>query len=81
VSDVRARNLEQWVVEALRDEDRYAGYRNLESYLRHHFRDEAVRRRRAFADDLESWQAECRQRHGLVSDSAELIRQDREERG
>jgi hypothetical protein len=39
-----------------------------------------MRMRREFADRLEARQKEFRQRHGVLPDSAELIRQDREER-
>jgi hypothetical protein len=81
MAEVHVRKLEPWVVEMLRDQARHAGYKNLESYLRERLREEALRKRREFAARLEARQAEFRQKHGLVSDSAELIRQDREERG
>jgi len=78
---IHVRNLEPWVVDMLRDQARHAGYKNLEGFLRERLRMEAMRKRLALADELEAWQNECRVKHGLVSDSAELIRQDREERG
>ncbi len=80
MAEVRVRNLEPWVVEFLRDQARHSG-RSLESYLRQHLREEAMRNRLAFADTLEARQAEFRAKFGVLSDSSELIRQDREERG
>jgi hypothetical protein len=78
---VHVRHLESWVVDMLRDQARHAGYPSLEGYLREHLRAEAMRKRLEFVARLEAHQEEFRRRHGLVSDSAELIRQDREERG
>jgi hypothetical protein len=80
MSEVRVRKLEPWVVEFLRDQARLAGD-NLESYLRKRLRDEAMRTRREWAARLRARQEEFRQKYGVLGDSAELIRQDRDERG
>lgn len=80
MSEVRVRNLEPWVVDMLRDQAQRAGD-SLEGYLRDHLRDEAMRPRREWAAKLKARQDEFRQKYGVLSDSAELIRQDRDERG
>lgn len=81
MSAIHVRNLEPWVVEMLRDQAQRAGCSSLESYLRDHLRDEAMRPRREWAAKLKARQDEFRQKYGVLSDSAELIRQDRDERG
>jgi hypothetical protein len=80
MSEVRVRNLEPWVVEMLRDQAQRAGC-SLEGYLRERLRDEAMRKRREWAARLKARQDEFREKYGALSDSAELIRQDRDERG
>ena len=81
MSEVRVRNLEPWVVDFLRDRARAEGHQHLESFLREHLREEALRKRREWSARLKARQDEFRQKYGVLSDSAELIRQDREERG
>ena len=81
MSEVRVRELEPWVVEFLRDQSHHAGYNSLEAYLRDRLREEAMRTRLEWAAKLEARQDEFRQKYGVLSDSAELIRQDRDERG
>lgn len=80
MSSVHVRNLEPWVVEMLRDQAQRAGC-SLEGYLRERLREEAMRKRREWAAKLKARQDEFRQKYGVLSDSAELIRQDRDERG
>ncbi len=80
MSEIRVRNLEPWVVEFLRDQARHAGH-SLEGFLRERLREEAMRKRREWAERLKARQDEFRQKYGVLSDSAPLIRQDREERG
>jgi hypothetical protein len=80
MSEVRVRNLEPRVVEMLREQAQRAGC-SLEAYLRERLRDEAMRPRREWAAKLKTRQDEFRQKYGVLSDSAELIRQDRDERG
>jgi len=80
MSSIYVRNLEPWVVEMLRDQAQRAGC-SLEGYLRKRLRDEAMRKRREWSAKLKAHQDEFRQKYGVLSDSAELIRQDRDERG
>ena len=77
---MRVRNLKPWVVEMLRDQAQRAGC-SLEGYLRDRLREEAMRKRLEWAAKLKARQDEFRQKYGVLSDSAELIRQDRDERG
>jgi hypothetical protein len=77
---LRVRNLKPWVVEMLRDQAQRAGC-SLEGYLRDRLREEAMRKRLEWAAKLKARQDEFRQKYGVLSDSAELIRQDRDERG
>jgi hypothetical protein len=81
MSEIRVRNLEPWVVDFLRDRARAEGHQHLESFLREHLREEAMRKRREWATRLKARQDEFRSKHGVLSDSAEGIRQDRDERG
>ncbi len=81
MSEVRVRHLESWVVEALRDQAQRAGYNSLEGYLRERLREEAMRKRREWAARLKARQDAFREKYGVLSDNAELIRQDRDERG
>jgi hypothetical protein len=80
MSEVRVRNLEPWVVEFLRDQAQHAGT-NHEAYLRERLREEAMRKRREWAERLKAHQDQFRQKYGVLSDSAALIREDRDERG
>jgi hypothetical protein len=81
MSEVRVRNLEPWVVDFLRDRAKAEGHQHLESFLREHLREEAMRKRREWADRLRAGREEMFQKYGLLSDSTEGIRQDRDERG
>lgn len=80
VSSIHVRNLEPWVVDMLRDQAQHAGC-SLEGYLRERLRDVALQKRREWSTRLKARQDEFRQKYGVLSDSAELIRQDRDERG
>jgi hypothetical protein len=80
MSEIRVRNLEPWVVEMLRDQAQRAGC-SLEGFLRERLREEAMRKRLEWAEKLRARREELFQKYGLFSDSAELIRQDRDERG
>jgi plasmid stability protein len=80
MSSIHVRNLEPWVIDMLRDQAQRAGC-SLEGYLRERLREEAMRKRREWAEKLRARRAELFQKYGLFSDSAELIRQDRDERG
>jgi hypothetical protein len=81
MSEIRVRNLEPWVVDFLRDRARAEGHQHLESFLREHLREEAMRKRREWAARLKARQDEFRQKYGVRPDSTPGIRQDRDERG
>ena len=80
MSSINVRNIEPWVVEMLRDQAQRAGS-SLEGYVRQRLREEAMRKRLDWAAKLKARQDEFRRKYGVLSDSAELIRQDRDERG
>jgi hypothetical protein len=81
MSEVRVRNLESWVVDFLRDRAKAEGHQHLESFLREHLREEALRKRREWATRLKAQQDEFRRKYGVLSDSTAGIHQDRDERG
>jgi hypothetical protein len=68
------------IVDMLRDQAQRAGC-GLESFLRDRLREEALRKRREWFAKLKTRQDEFRTKFGVLSDSAALIRQDRDERG
>jgi plasmid stability protein len=80
MTDVRVRNVEDWVVESLRLRARANG-QSLEGALRELLRQEAMRPKRELADRLRRTRAELYKKYGRLSDSAELIRAERDERG
>jgi plasmid stability protein len=80
MSEVRVRNLDEWVVTELRARARRNG-RSLEAELRELLRREAMRPKHELADDLHRMQNELRRKYGTFSDSAALIREDRDSRG
>lgn len=80
MAEVRVRKLDDDVKLMLRDQAVRHG-QNLESYLRGVLKDTAVRPRRELAQRLASLREDIRREHGTLSDSAVLIRQDRDERG
>jgi len=81
MSEVRVRHLEPWVVDFLRERARAEGHQHLESFLREHLREEAMRKRREFAAKLKATQDAMREKYGILTDSTPGIRADREERG
>jgi len=78
--DIRVRNVDDWVVSFLRDEADHAGH-SFAEHVRQYLRDAALRRRNEWAEKLAAGREEIMKSCGLLSDSAEGIRQDREERG
>jgi plasmid stability protein len=80
MTDVRVRNLDEWVVDALRTRAR-ANRRSLEGELRELLRREALRPKQELADELRRLRDELKPKHGTFSDSAALIREMRDERG
>ncbi|MBI3683259.1 MAG: hypothetical protein HY235_23040 [Acidobacteria bacterium] len=80
VQAVKIRKLPDWVLEAHRKRAEEAGV-SLEEELRKLLTESALRPQREFAARVTAWNNELRRRYGQMSDSKELIRQDRDERG
>ncbi len=80
MSELRVRNLEDWVVEAFRSRARRNG-RSMEAELRDVLKREAMRPKQEMAAELRALQEQLRAKYGTFSDSAELIREDRDARG
>lgn len=80
MADVRIRKLEDWVAEHFRARARRSG-RSFENELCRELTEAALRARREFAAESRKLRAELEDKYGIFSDSAELIRKDRETRG
>jgi plasmid stability protein len=80
MTEVRIRNVDDWVVDELRKQARLKK-QSLEETLRELLRQEAIRPKRELANELRQMQDELRKKYGTFSDSAALIREDRDARG
>ncbi len=80
MTEVRIRHLDDWVVEWHRHQAKVDG-RSLESELRQVITDAALANKRAIVDEMRAGLAELRAKYGTFSDSAEVIREMRDERG
>lgn len=80
MTEVRIRKVDDWVVEELRKQARLKG-QSLEGTLRDLLRQEAMRPKQELANELRQMQEELRKKYGTFSDSAALIREDRDARG
>jgi plasmid stability protein len=80
MTDVRVRNLDDWIVDSLRLQARAHG-NSLEGELRELLRQHAIRPKTELAEELRSLRTELGPKSGKFSDSAEIIRQIRDERG
>ena len=80
MSELRIRNVDQWVVESLRQRARAHG-QSLEGALRELLRQEAMRPKLELANELRRMREQLREKYGTFSDSTALIREDRDERG
>jgi plasmid stability protein len=80
MSDLRIRKLEDWVTAALRARARRHGH-SLEEELRVLLREDVQREKKALADRATARLDKLRQKYGTFSDSAALIREDRDARG
>ncbi len=79
MTEVRIRNVDDWVVESLRQRARSKG-NTLEAELKDLLREEAMRPKRQLADELRTMRGELRDKYGTFSDSAAVIREMRDER-
>jgi plasmid stability protein len=80
MTDVRVRNLDDWVVEWHRHQARLEG-RSLEGELRQILTDAALAQKRTIAAEMRAGLDDLRARRGTFSDSAAIIREMRDERG
>jgi plasmid stability protein len=80
MTEVRIRNLDDWVVEWHRHQAKVDG-RSLESELRQVITDAALANKRAIADEMRAGLAELRSKYGTFSDSTIGIREDRDRHG
>jgi plasmid stability protein len=80
MTEVRIRNVDDWVVESLRLRARSKG-QSLEGTLRELLHQEAMRPKQELAGELRRMREELRKKYGTFSDSVALIREDRDRRG
>jgi plasmid stability protein len=80
VPELRVRNLEGWVLQALKDQARSHG-RSLEGELRDRLTELALQPRLEMADRTARLRQAIGQECGLLPDSTADIRKDREQRG
>jgi plasmid stability protein len=80
MTEVRVRNVDEWVVASLRAQAR-AHETTLEGEIRELLRKEAMRPKQEMADELRRMRGELREKYGTFSDSTKLIREDRDSRG
>ena len=80
MTEVRIRNVDDWVVELHRNRAKLDG-RSLENELRQVITDAALAKKQALAAELRAGVNELRDKYGTFSDSAVLIREERDARG
>lgn len=80
MSDLRVRNMDDWVIAELKAQAKAHGH-SLEAELRERLRELALRPRQEMADRAARLRDIIAQAHGLLPDSAAAIREDRDARG
>lgn len=80
MSELRIRNLDEWVVDALRARAKRHG-RTLPGEVREMLHQEAMRPRQQAAARAQALREAIAKEHGLLPDSAASIREDRDTRG
>jgi plasmid stability protein len=80
MSELRVRNMDDWVIIELKAQARAHGH-SLEAELRDRLRELALRPRRDMAARAARLRDAIAREHGLLPDSAEAIREDRDARG
>jgi plasmid stability protein len=80
MTEVRVRNVDNWIVESLRLRAKANG-KSLEAALRELLREEAMRPKRELRNELHRMRDVLSEKYGSFSDSATLIREDRDSRG
>ena len=79
MAELRVRNLEEWVVDELKTQAKAKG-RSLEADLRERLRELAMRPRQDMAERAARLRSAIAQECGLLPDSVEAIRQERDAR-
>jgi antitoxin FitA len=77
MSQIHVRNLDEWIVDSLRERARQHG-RSLEAELRQVLRDEALRPRRRIAAELKQLRESMDEQYGPLADTTAIIRQMRD---
>ena len=80
MSEVRIRNVDDWVVEWHRTQAKLDG-KTLETELRQILTDAALAKKRAIADEMRVNLDRFRSEGRFFSDSAQIIREDKDRRG
>ena len=80
MSELRVRNVEHWILVELKAQARARGH-SLEEELQLQLRELALRPRQEMAERAARLREAIAQEHGLLPDSAALIREDRDGRG
>jgi plasmid stability protein len=77
MAQIHVRNLEDWIVNSLRERAQHNG-RSLVAELRQVLRDEALRSRRRIAAELKELRETMHEQHGPMADTTAIIRQMRD---
>jgi plasmid stability protein len=77
MSQIHVRNLDDWIVESLRERARHNG-RSLEAELRQVLRDEALRSRRRIQAEVKQLREEIHEQYGPMADTTKILRQMRD---
>jgi len=80
MSELRVRNMDDWVIAELKAQARAHGH-SLETELRERLRELALRPRQEMAERAAHLRDAIAQEHGLLPDSAAAIREERDARG
>jgi plasmid stability protein len=80
MTEVRIRNVDDWVVDSIRTRARAKG-QSLEGALRALLQQEAMRPKLELAKELRYMREQLHKKYGTFSDSTPLIREERDRRG
>ena len=80
MAEIRVRKVEDWVIGWFRSQAKKHG-KSLEGELRQVLIEAAQRRKQEIADDLRADLKQLEDKFGTFSDSTQLIREDRDNRG
>ena len=77
MSQIKVRNLDDWIVDVHRDQATAEGV-SLEQHLRELLKDSALASQRRFAEEQVAYRKEFSEQFGVLPSSTDGIRQDRE---